>query len=132
MTRITKNGGGIKRSRFIGSTQAGQVSDVLAQFWLCQFISCYQGSDRPGKLGKLRELENASEKSEKIWKNNGILFEANYFYFFQILIGVTHTLSSLCDHFVIFVLIACILIFIMKLPLYLNDFSWYSHKEIMV
>ena len=33
-----------------------------------------QGSGRPGKPGKLRELVNTSEKSGKTWKTQGILF----------------------------------------------------------
>ena len=57
----------------------------------------------------------------KTWKTWGILCEASYFDFFQILIGVTQALSSHFDHFVIFVLIVGILIFIMQLPLYLAD-----------
>ena len=84
-------------------------------------FSNIQGSDKPGKPGKLRELGNTSGKSGKIWKTQGILYEANYFDFFQILIAVSHALSSLFDHFVIFVLIVGILIFIMQLLLYLND-----------
>ena len=62
-----------------------------------------QASDKPGKPGKL-----------------GILFEVNYFDLVQILIGVSHALSSLFDHFATFVLIVGILIFIMQLPLYLK------------
>ena len=80
-----------------------------------------QGSDRPGKPGKLRELANTPGKSGKTWKTQGILCEANYFDFFQILIGVSYALSLLFDQFVIFVLISGILIFIMQPPLYLND-----------
>ena len=80
-----------------------------------------QGSDRPGKPGKLRELANASGKSGKTWKTQGILFECNYFDFVQTLIEASHVLTSFLDHFVIFVLIGCIFIFIMQLPLYLND-----------
>ena len=56
----------------------------------------------------------------KTWKTQGILFEANYFDLVQILIGVSHALSSLFDHFATFVLIVGILIFIMQLPLYLK------------
>ena len=64
-------------------------------FWSASSILCLikklllsQHSDRPGKPGKLRELPNTSRKSGKTWKSQGILFEANYFNFAQILIGV--------------------------------------------
>ena len=96
--------------------------------WVCIFhifnLFCNQGSDRPGKAekpGKLRELTNASGKSGKTWKTQGILFECNYFGFVQTLIGVSHVHTSFFDHFVIFVLIVCIFIFIMQLPFHLND-----------
>ena len=46
-------------------------------------------------------------------KTQGILFECNYFDFVQTLIGVSYI--SLLS------LIKCIFIFIMQLPLYLND-----------
>ena len=82
------------------------------------FMSYIQSSDRPGKL---RELANTSGKSGKTWKTPGILFECNYFDFVQTLIGISHVLTSFVDHFVIFLLIECIFIFIMQLPLYLND-----------
>ena len=57
----------------------------------------------------------------KTWKIQIILFEFNYFDFVQLLIGVSHALTSFVDLFVIFVLIECIFIFIMQQPLYLND-----------
>ena len=91
-----------------------------------------QGSDRPGKSGKpgkLRELTNASGKSGKTWKAQGNLFECNYFDFVQTLIGVSHVLTFFFGHFVIFVLIVCIFIFIMQLPFHLNDLEDYSYKD---
>ena len=42
-------------------------------------------------------------------------------FFEYILIGISHGLSSLFDHFVVFFLIVGILIFIMQLLLYLHD-----------
>ena len=79
-----------------------------------------QGSDGPGKPGKLRELASSSGKSRKTSKTQGILFEANYIDFLQILLGFSDAFS-LFDHFVVFVLKLGILIFIIQLPLYLND-----------
>ena len=61
----------------------------MLQFQSIQVIVS-QGSDRPGKPekpGKLKELASISGKSGKIWKTQGLLFEANNFDFFQILIG---------------------------------------------
>ena len=57
------------------------------------------------------------------------MFKANYFNLIQVIIGVSHAITSLFNLFFIFVLIVCIFIFIMQLPLYLNDLYEYSHKE---
>ena len=52
------------------------------------------------------------------------MFEASVFDFVQILVGVSHVLSALFDHFVILVLMLGILIFIMQQPLYLSSNSY--------
>ena len=85
-----------------------------------------QGSGRPGKL---RELANTSGKSRKTWETPGILFEGNCFDFVGTLIMVSHALIFFFNNFVIFVLIVFVFIFIMQLPLYLNDLWECSQKK---
>ena len=56
-------------------SEAFQVSSIiLTSFRRGGGGELRQGSGRPGKPRKLRELVNTSEKSGKTWKTQGILF----------------------------------------------------------